>query len=100
MTLHPRLWLLALQTRSNTLEKTSLDLANYVKSMPSAFRVRPGSIPVGGDSGVWNGIGVPAARSLLFYFCRRIPRVIVLVFVLVSAATDDKSDFSFRCLWY
>ena len=37
----------ALQTRSNTHEKTSLDLANYVKSMPSAFRVRPGSIPLG-----------------------------------------------------
>ena len=68
---HPRLWLLAaLQTSSNTHEKTSLDLANYVKSMPSAFRVRPGSIPAGGDSGVWNGIGVPAAGSLLFYFCR------------------------------
>jgi hypothetical protein len=68
--------------------------------MPSAFRVRPGSIPVGGDSGVWNGIGVPAAGSLLFYFCRRIPRVILLVFVLVSAAIDDKSDFKFRWLWY
>jgi hypothetical protein len=67
--------------------------------MPSAFRVRPGSIPVGGDSGVWNGIGVPAAGSLLF-FCRRIPRIILLVFVLVSAAIDDKSDFKFRWLWY
>jgi hypothetical protein len=38
--------------------------------------------------------------SLLFYFCRRIPRVILLVFVLVSAAIDDKSDFKFRWLWY
>jgi hypothetical protein len=52
-----------------------------------------------GDSGVWNGIGVPAAGSLLF-FCRRIPRVILLVFVLVSAAIGDKSDFKFRWLWY
>ena len=38
--------------------------------------------------------------SLLFNFCRRIPRVILLVFVLVSAAIDDKSDFKFRWLWY
>jgi hypothetical protein len=53
-----------------------------------------------GDSGVWNGMGVPAAGSLLFYFCRRIPRVILLVFVLVSAAIDDKSNFKFRWLWY
>jgi len=51
------------------------------------------------DSGVWSGIGVTAAGSLLF-FCRRIPRVILLVFMLVSAAIDDKNDFKFRWLWY
>ncbi|WP_315763713.1 hypothetical protein [Bradyrhizobium sp. SZCCHNR2009] len=42
---------------------------------------------------------MPAARTLLFYFCRRIPRVILLVFVLVSAAIDDKSRFKFKWLW-
>jgi hypothetical protein len=43
--------------------------------------------------------GVPVAGSLLFYFCRRIPRVILLVFVLVSAAIGDKSGFKFKWLW-
>lgn len=51
------------------------------------------------DSEVRNGIGVPAAGSLLLYFCRRMPRVILLVFVLVSAAIDDKTDFKFNWLW-
>jgi hypothetical protein len=51
------------------------------------------------DCGVRYGIGVPATGSLLLYFCRRIPRVILLVFVLVSAAIDDKSDFKFKWLW-
>jgi hypothetical protein len=36
---------------------------------------------------------MPAAKTLLLYFCRRIPRVILLVFVLVSAAIDDKNGF-------
>jgi len=36
---------------------------------------------------------------LLFYFCRRIPRVILLVFVLVSAAIDEKNGFKFKWLW-
>lgn len=63
------------------------------------------SVRAGFDSGrrrnweVRNGIGVPAAGSLLFYFCRRKPRVILLVFVLVSAAIDDKSGFKFKRLW-
>jgi hypothetical protein len=50
-------------------------------------------------SSVGNGIGVPTAGSLLSYFCRRMPRVILLVFVLVSAAIDDKSCFKFKWLW-
>jgi hypothetical protein len=37
---------------------------------------------------------MPAAGSLLFYFCRRLPRVILLVFVLVAAT--DRSRFSAR----
>ena len=58
------------------------------------FGSEPGSIPVGGDYGVGNGIGVAAAGSVLFYFCRRIPRVILLVFVLVSAARQEKFTFN------
>jgi hypothetical protein len=46
-----------------------------------------------------NGIGVPATGSLLFYFVGEY-RVILLVFVLVSAAIDDKSSFKFKWLWY
>jgi hypothetical protein len=38
-------------------------------------------------------IGMPAAGSLLFYFCRRIPRVTLLVFVLVSAAMQEEICF-------
>jgi hypothetical protein len=41
-------------------------------------------------------MGVPAAGSLLFCFCQGIPGAILLVFVLVSAAFDDKSDFKFK----
>jgi hypothetical protein len=43
---------------------------------------------------------MPAAKTLLLYFCWRIPRVILLVFVLVSAAIDDKSEFKFKWLWF
>jgi hypothetical protein len=32
---------------------------------------------------------VPAAERLLIYFCELMPSVIVLVFLLVSAAIDD-----------
>jgi hypothetical protein len=37
---------------------------------------------------------------LLFYFCELIPRVILLVFVLVSAASGDKKYLNFKWLWY
>ena len=36
--------------------------------------------------------------SLLFYFCQLLPRVILLVFPLVSAAIDDKNYFKFKWL--
>jgi len=49
------------------------------------------SVRAGFDPGVRNG-------SLLLNFCRRIPRVILLVFALVSAAIDDKSGFKFKWL--
>lgn len=57
-------------------------------------------MPVEGNCGVRNGISVPAAGSLLFYFCRRIPRVILLVFVLVSAVIQEEVYFEFKWLWY
>jgi hypothetical protein len=78
----------ALQTRSNTHEKTSLDLANYVKSMPSAFWVRPGSIPVGTIVEARRHGPRVLSRRLLSYFCELILHVILLVFLLVSAAID------------
>ena len=37
--------------------------------------------------------------SLLFYFCQLIARVILLVFLLVSAAIDDENNFKFKWLW-
>jgi hypothetical protein len=45
-------------------------------------------------------MGVPVAGSLLFYFWRLIPRVILLVFLLVSAAVQEEVYFEFNCLWY
>jgi hypothetical protein len=36
--------------------------------------------------------------SLLFYFCQRIPRVTLLVFLLVLAVIDDKNYFTFKWL--
>jgi hypothetical protein len=44
-------------------------------------------------------MGVPAAGSLLFYFCRAMPRVILLVFLLVSAAIPEEVYFKFNWLW-
>ncbi len=44
--------------------------------------------------------GVPAAGSLLFYFCQLLPRVILLVFSSVSAAIDDENYYKFKWLWH
>jgi hypothetical protein len=65
---------------------------------PSRGSVRAGFDSDLRDCEVRNDIGVPAAGSLLFYFCWRMPCVILLVFVLVSAAIDDKTDFKFKWL--
>jgi hypothetical protein len=46
---------------------------------------------------------VPAAEELagLFLdFCELIPSVILLVFLLVSAAIGDRNYFKFNWLWY
>jgi hypothetical protein len=34
------------------------------------------------------------------YFCQLIPPVIMLVFLLVSAAIEDESCFRFKWLWH
>jgi hypothetical protein len=54
-----------------------------------AFDSKPGSIPGGalGEPGTAWARLLP--QSLLFYFCQLLPRVILLVFLLVSAAIDD-----------
>jgi len=44
-------------------------------------------------------MGVPAAVEPPDLFCQLILAVILLVFVLVSAAIDDKSCFKFKWLW-
>ena len=38
--------------------------------------------------------------SLLFYFCQLMARVILLVFLLVSAAINDENYFKFNLLWH
>ena len=64
------------------------------------FDSDPGSIPIEMIMETMNGTSRAAAKALAIYFCERIPRVILLVFVLVSAAIDDESDFKFKWLWY
>jgi hypothetical protein len=62
------------------------------------FESEPGSIPVGR---LWRPERHGACLmlwSLLFYFCQLIPRVILLVFPLVSAAIDDENYFKFKWL--
>jgi hypothetical protein len=39
------------------------------------------------------------APGSLLLFLPAIPRIVVLVFLLVSAAIDDKNYFIFRWLW-
>jgi hypothetical protein len=37
--------------------------------------------------------------SLVFYFCQLMARVILLVFLLVSAAINDENYLKFKWLW-
>ena len=43
---------------------------------------------------------MPAAGELLVYFCELIPSVMLLVFLLVSAAIGDGKYFKFKWLWH
>jgi hypothetical protein len=63
------------------------------------FDSEPGSIPVGA---MWTGTAWACADcrgACCFIFCQLIPRVILLVFLLVSAAIDDENYFKFKWLW-
>jgi DNA-binding transcriptional ArsR family regulator len=70
--------------------------ATRPRSRPAGrdFESEPGSIPV---SAIWHR-GVPAAGELPFYFCQLIPRVILLVFLLVSTTSNDENYFKFKWL--
>jgi hypothetical protein len=39
-------------------------------------------------------------ERLLIYFCQPMSRVLLLVFLLVSAATGDKNHYDFKSLWH
>jgi hypothetical protein len=82
-----------------THDKTSLTSRYYVWSIPPGFESELGSIPVEGDCGDRNVLGHACSRGACgFYFSKLIPRVILLVFLLVSAAIDGQNDFKFRWL--
>ena len=52
---------------------------------------RPSSIPLEAILQTETAWRVPAAGEPAFYFCQLIPRIGLLVFVLVSAAIEDKN---------
>jgi len=64
------------------------------------FDSEPGSIPVGAIVETGTAWACRLPWSLLFYFCQLTPRVILLVFPLVSAAIDDENHFRFKWLWH
>jgi hypothetical protein len=68
-----------------------------VRSIPPGFRLS--SIPIGAIVETGTAWGVPAAVEPPVYFCRLMARVILLVFLLVSAAIDDENYFKFKWLW-
>jgi hypothetical protein len=82
------------------MTRPSLDLAIlYWGRSRREFDSEPGSIPVGAIVETGTAWACRLPWSLLFYFCQLIPRVILLVFPLVSAAIDDENDFKFKLLW-
>jgi len=76
------------------MTRPALDLPRYwVRSIPQQLRSEPGSIPVGTILETGAAWCVPAARSLLLYFCQLIPRVSLLVFLLVSTTIEDENCY-------
>jgi hypothetical protein len=43
---------------------------------------------------------MPDAEERAIYFCQLMPRVILLVSLLVSAAAGDENYFKFKWLWH
>jgi len=64
------------------------------------FESAPGSIPVGRLWRPERHGPCLLPRSRPFYFCELIPCVILLVFLLVSAAIGGENYFKFNWLWY
>jgi hypothetical protein len=62
------------------------------------FEPVPGSIPVKGDCGDLNGMGVPAAGEPFVLFFQLIWRLSLLVFLLASAMIDEENCFIFKWL--
>ena len=60
----------------------------------------PGSIPVGAMVETGTAWAVPAVEELAVLFLRANTEVILLVFLLVSAAIGDENYFKFNRLWY
>jgi hypothetical protein len=64
------------------------------------FESELGSIPVSAIVETGTAWGVPAAKELAVLFLRAIPSVILLVFLLVSAAIGGKNCFKSNWLCY
>jgi hypothetical protein len=64
------------------------------------FESEPGSIPVERLWRTGTAWGVPAAVGPAVLFLPAITARDLLVFLLVSAAIDDKNHFKFKWLWY
>ena len=62
------------------------------------FESEPGSIPVWAIVETGRHEVCLSPGSLLFYFCQLIPHIILLVFLLVSAAIREEIYFRFKWL--
>jgi len=63
------------------------------------FESEAGSIPVGVIVEIGTAWACLLPWSLLFYFCQLMARVILLVFLLVSTASNDENYSKFKWLW-
>jgi hypothetical protein len=71
-----------------------------VRSIPTGFRVKAGFYSGRSECGDPNGMGRACCRGAsCFYFCQLMAHVILLVFLLVSEATNDEDYFKFNWLY-
>jgi hypothetical protein len=80
------------------MTRPALDLPILGQVDPAAISIRAGFDSGRGDGGDRKSMAVPAAEELAVYFCELIPSVILLVFLLVSAAIGDENYFKFKWL--